>query len=845
MSRNTKAGVRIAIGSDFDPKGFLAAEERTARLRELQLAESGTMAGAWVQAGHGMMTFGSQVETVGRNMATLGGSLTRNVTLPIVGIGGAAIAASVEFESAFAGVTKTVDGTAAELDGIKQGIRDMAMELPASREEISNVAAAAGQLGIETPRILDFTRVMIDLGVSTSLSAEEGATALARFANITQMSQDNFSNLGSSIVALGNNMATTETEIADFALRIAGAGMQVGLTEPQILAIGAALSSVGIDAEAGGTAISKTMIGIESAVQSGGDQLDLWAQTAGMSAEQFAAAWESDPATALNSVVQGLANMEAQGGSTLQQLELLGITEVRQRDALLRAAGAGDLLTQALQISGQAWEENSALAEEAGKRYGATESQWKILLNRLGDVGVEIGDVLVPALMDAVEAAEPMLETVRELAQQFSELDPQQQQQIMKWVALAAVMGPVLSGLGQMAITTSSVINVAGQAHAQIGKMAAQIGGLNGHVAAATSGMGAMSASTAMASAGYVALAGAAGFAIGSLINQIPIVAEKQREWGEAIGESIAASNAEQLATDEVVASWKAMGIQLDENNNITEEGVAQLERMNAVRTGERLATDDATAALFNYRNELSQVLDLQMGAERADIALERAKIRLEDAQVRYNEAIAQFGPESTEAERAALDLRDATLGLEDAQVRSAAAQQELTAQVAAMPRPDNGTMIDWLNYYQAIGDEAAYAALQAGIANQRFMDSAQGIKAKSGTGGYNIPMGAGGGLFTGPDSGYIVMLHGDEVALPLGDQNAAEKYLPALLASLGQAGRPATVVTAASAPAYAPQSASDGIGGGDINVTIVGSQRSYSGQLRALRDIKRGLVTV
>ena len=110
-----------------------------------------------------------------------------------------------------------------EFAALSKGIRQMAKEIPASASEIAEVAAAAGQLGIATENILDFTRTTIDLGESTNLSAEQAATSPARLANITRMSQRNFDRLGSVIVALGNSLATMEAEITEMALRLAGA----------------------------------------------------------------------------------------------------------------------------------------------------------------------------------------------------------------------------------------------------------------------------------------------------------------------------------------------------------------------------------------------------------------------------------------------------------------------------------------------------------------------------------------------------------------------------------------------------------------------------------------------
>lgn len=104
--------------------------------------------------------------------------------------------ASMDFESAMTGVAKTTDLSDAELARMTDSIRDMSTEIPASTEEIAAVAEAAGQLGIQKDALLDFTETMTMLGTATNMTAEDAATALARFANITGMSADNYDRLG-------------------------------------------------------------------------------------------------------------------------------------------------------------------------------------------------------------------------------------------------------------------------------------------------------------------------------------------------------------------------------------------------------------------------------------------------------------------------------------------------------------------------------------------------------------------------------------------------------------------------------------------------------------------------
>lgn len=233
---------------------------------------------------------GAKLDRVGKSMMNVGSVMT--VAFGAASIGmvkgiGAAVGAAAEFESAWAGVEKTVDGNASQLKSLQKELLSVTKAMPQSTKEIFGVAEAAGQLGIKRSNIAGFTKTMLDLGVATNMTSEEAATDLARLANITQMPQKNFGRLGATIVALGNHFATTEKEITSMGLRLAGQGKQVGLNEAQILGLATAMSSVGIEAEAGGTAMSMVMKKIGTAVDNGGDKLKGFAELAGMSAGDF------------------------------------------------------------------------------------------------------------------------------------------------------------------------------------------------------------------------------------------------------------------------------------------------------------------------------------------------------------------------------------------------------------------------------------------------------------------------------------------------------------------------------------------------------------------------------
>lgn len=356
-----------------------AARAETALGRMVQSARYNRE--AWDTAGRTMLGFGA---------ATLGGLAL-------------ATKAAIDWESAWTGVLKTVDGTGAELEALEGDLREMARTLPATHQEIAAVAEAAGQLGIATPNVAAFTRTMIDLGETTNLSAQDAATGLARFANVMGTSQGDFDRLGSVIVGLGNNFATTEREILDMAQRLSSAGRVVGLTEADVLALATAMSSVGIEAEAGGSAISRVMIKVSGAVENGGDDLAEFARVAGMSSEQFADAWRERPVEALLAVVGGLAEMTQTGQGTFGMLQELGFTDIRVTNAMLSLSNATELTADAVAMASDEWERNNALSLEAAKRYDTAASRLAVAKNNINDAAISLGETFLPAIADAAQ----------------------------------------------------------------------------------------------------------------------------------------------------------------------------------------------------------------------------------------------------------------------------------------------------------------------------------------------------------------------------------------------------------------------------------------------------------
>lgn len=420
----------------------------------------------WQEQGKTISKVGDKIEKIGNKLSV--------VSAGVGAIAGGSLKASIDFESAFAGVEKTVDGTDEQLANLRKGILDMSTELPSSAVEISAVAESAGQLGIQTDNVLSFTRTMIDLGNSTNLSAEEASSALAKFANIVNMSADDYDKLGSTVVDLGNNFATTERDIVEMSTRLASTGELTGLTEPQIMGLATAMSSVGIEAEAGGSSMSKLLQKMAVAVETGKSgklSLEDLAKVSGKTAKDFKKAFQEDSAKALASFIGGLNDTKRNGKSAIAILKDLGLTDVRMTNTILSLANANDLMNNALDTSEKAWKDNTALTKEASKRYGTTKSQLEKLRNEVTKLGVEFGDELAPSLKTLLKDIKPVLDNVKDAIKKFSELDDTTKQNVIRFGALVIAAGPLVKTFGSVTKAAGDSVRIVGNVSEAIGVM--------------------------------------------------------------------------------------------------------------------------------------------------------------------------------------------------------------------------------------------------------------------------------------------------------------------------------------------------------------------------------------
>lgn len=454
---NTLKTAQIQVQAQFE-KGEITEQQYRDFQREIVATETKLKSLA-----KELKNFGSvgaqQVAVVGEKMQDVGNKIEsagKKISVASVGTSAALVGASktaIDFESAFAGVTKTVDGTEEQLEEIKQGILDLAEVTASSSTEIAAVAEAAGQLGVKTENILAFTETMVRLGDSTNLSADEAATAIAQLYNVMGADINTVDQFGAALVELGNNAATTESDILNMASRIASSGHQVGLTEQEVLALATTLSSVGLEAEGGGSAISAVITQIDKDVALNTETLSTWAEISGMSVKSFKNLWETDAMSAIQKVVSGMGDAAAGGQNLNVILDELGVTSLRQTDTMKRLSSASELMSSMVDLSNNAWEENTALTNESAKRYETTAAKITQMKNTITELCVKLGDILLPIIQSVINA-------ISRFANWLTNLNPAVQKVIVAVLAIVSALGPFIIILAKLITSFGTIMTI-------------------------------------------------------------------------------------------------------------------------------------------------------------------------------------------------------------------------------------------------------------------------------------------------------------------------------------------------------------------------------------------------
>lgn len=618
-----KASLTIAISGSYNGRAIEKARQDLEKMRIVAVSELGGTGSALINLGSGLAELGGGLHNMGYQMEQVGRKATAGMTLPILAAAAAVGAAAIDMDTSLTGVKKTVEGTEEQYQALKDAAVEFSGTNAVSASQIMDIQSLGAQLGFAIDELDEFGAVVSGLDIATNMDAEQAGTEMAQFANITKMAHSEVSNYGSAIVGLGNNMATTEADISHMAMRLAAAGTQVGMSQADILGLAAALSSMGIEAEAGGTAISTIISQIDKDIATGSESVETWAAAAGMSAQAFADAWKNDPVQALTVLLSSMERATAEGGNMSVMLEELGIDSIRQTDIMKRLAGNSDLVAKAVALSNEEWERNMALQDEVDNRNSSMAAKLQILQNRVVAIAEKFGTPLVNALLDVVDAAEPLIEAASDIAQAFADMDEEDQRMILGLVGAAAAFGPVMTvagkltqGIGNLVVGVGKGAQTLGLLQSELGTVKEAFALVRGGAGTAAEGLGMVASSTSVVSGALGVLKtamlgigiGAAIAAIGAVVLAIKDVIDHERKVIDATHGLETAMGAAADAYGSYATGVGTAAESLGDINSRTEEVIESQGRL-AQSMAEQWADYGSNAALVDaYAREIQEL---------------------------------------------------------------------------------------------------------------------------------------------------------------------------------------------------------------------------------------------
>ena len=418
----------------------------------------------------------NSVASTGAALTRTGAKLTAGVTAPILGMGAAAVTSATKFNSSMANVATLLTDLGADaaprLNELSAAVQDMSVTTGKSTDDLASglyqVISAFGD-SADTASILQINAMAAAAGMATTTEAINLTSAVTKgYGDSSAEAVQKVSDLAFQTVKLGQ---TDFPQLASAMGSVVPIASSLGVAQEELFAVMATATGVTGSASEVGTQLRGVM-------------QSMMAPTASMAELMSTMGYES-------------------GAAMLQQLGLQG-----SMAAVVQAAAAsGEPLqsymgsiegqTLALALAGPLSENFAANMTAMGAAAGATETAFVAQTQGINAFGFEmmqakqqvtvmaqqLGQALVPAAMAALEAAQPLIGSIANLATAFANASPQMQRMVIGAAGVAAVIGPAAVGIGAMMTAASALAPVLGGVAAAIGALLSPVGLLIGAVA--------------------------------------------------------------------------------------------------------------------------------------------------------------------------------------------------------------------------------------------------------------------------------------------------------------------------------------------------------------------------
>ena len=307
-----------------------------------------------------------------------------------------------EMQEHVAGVSKYTGMAAKDVEELNEEFKKM--DTRTGRAALNDLAADAGRLGITGKKdVLDFVQAADQINIALGEDLGEGAVKnIGKLANIfgddkrMGLKQAMLST-ASAINELAQNSSASEGNILDFTTRLSAMAKTAGLTQAQVMGLGAMFETQGLNAEVAATALSKVM-------QKMGSDTEKMAKMAGLNVKEFSNLVQTDMNAALIEFAKGIGRLG-------------GITEVSPALKELSLTGSGvssvvNILAQNLDkvatqqdLATRAFNEGTSATNEAAKANSTAAANLEKARNRAAELQQTMGEQLYPVYLQCIEGA--------------------------------------------------------------------------------------------------------------------------------------------------------------------------------------------------------------------------------------------------------------------------------------------------------------------------------------------------------------------------------------------------------------------------------------------------------
>ena len=446
------------INDKVSPENYRALQREIIntenKLKDLQIQAS-----KWTTAGKSIEEFGNKITNISKKLDTLGNTITTTLTLPVLAIGTAAVTTGNDFEAQMSRVQAIAGATKNELEELTNQAIQLGSETSFSASEVAEGMENLASAGFTTEEIMEAMPGLLDLAASSGAelaTASEIAASAIRGFGLEAGEAGHVADVFAEAAARTN----AQTEDMGYAMKyIAPVANTMGLKIEEVAAAIGIMSDAGIKGEQAGTTLRGALVRLTKPTDK---MLDVM-EDLGISFYDNEGKMKSltEMISMLQEATKGLTDEEQQYALTT----LFGTESLSGMVALINR-GSDDLKDMTKNFENA----DGAAEEMADTMLDNTAGALESLSGSLESAGIAIQRALAPEIKD-------LAKLIQGLVDDFTNLSQEEQQNIIKTVALVAAIGPAIKILSKLSSGVGTVVKGVGtlsQAIALTGKTSTQ-----------------------------------------------------------------------------------------------------------------------------------------------------------------------------------------------------------------------------------------------------------------------------------------------------------------------------------------------------------------------------------